>query len=346
MTAEIRAISWVNNGLTLIDQTKLPHEEIILKINTVDQLVEAIQKLSVRGAPALGAAGAWGVVVAMRQAQNENWSQEKLSKEILRIRDARPTAVNLAWGVDKVSPFISQGIEKVLEQANQIAKEDEDGNRKMGKFGSDWIESKVKNRPIRALTHCNTGSLATTTWGTALGVIREMNSRGILKHVFADETRPLLQGGRLTAWELAHENIEHFVIADGAATSIIARGEVDVALIGADRVAANGDTANKIGSFAVALACKYAGIPFVVVAPESTVDVTTKSGKEIHIEYRDENEILSLNGQRISPLKSKGLNPAFDVTPAELISALVTEQGVYEINKGVTPESKMAGIIK
>ena len=346
MSADIRAISWVDDGLTLIDQTKLPHEEINLNINTVDQLVDAIQKLSVRGAPALGAAGAWGVVVAMRQAQKENWNQEKLNKEILRIRDARPTAVNLAWGVDKVSPFISEGVEKVLEQANQIAKEDEEGNRKMGKFGSDWIESKVKNRPIRALTHCNTGSLATTTWGTALGVIREMNSRGILKHVFADETRPLLQGGRLTAWELAHENIEHFVIADGAATSIIARGEVDVALIGADRVAANGDTANKIGSFAVALACKYAGIPFVVVAPESTVDVSTKSEKDIHIEYRDENEILSLNGQRISPLKSKGLNPAFDVTPAELISALVTEKGVYEINKGVTPESKMAGINK
>jgi len=346
LTAEIRAISWVNNELTLIDQTKLPQEELNLKINTVDQLVEAIQKLSVRGAPALGAAGAWGVVVAMRQAQKENWNLEKLNKEILRIRDARPTAVNLAWGVDKVSPFISQGIEKVLEQANQIAKEDEDGNRQMGKFGSDWIESKVKNRPIRALTHCNTGSLATTTWGTALGVIREMNSRRILKHVFADETRPLLQGGRLTAWELAHENIEHFVIADGAATSIIARGEVDVALIGADRVAANGDTANKIGSFAVALACKYAGIPFIVVAPESTVDITTKSGKDIHIEYRDENEILSLNGKRIAPLKSKGLNPAFDVTPAELISALVTEQGVYEINKGVTPESKMAGLTK
>ena len=346
MTAEIRAISWVDNELTLIDQTKLPQEELNLKINTVDQLVEAIQKLSVRGAPALGAAGAWGVVVAMRQAQKENWNLEKLNKEILRIRDARPTAVNLAWGVDKVSPFISQGIEKVLEQANQIAKEDEDGNRQMGKFGSDWIESKVKNRPIRALTHCNTGSLATTTWGTALGVIREMNSRRILKHVFADETRPLLQGGRLTAWELAHENIEHFVIADGAATSIIARGEVDVALIGADRVAANGDTANKIGSFAVALACKYAGIPFIVVAPESTVDITTKSGKDIQIEYRDENEILSLNGKRIAPLKSKGLNPAFDVTPAELISALVTEQGVYEINKGVTPESKMAGLTK
>jgi methylthioribose-1-phosphate isomerase len=324
----------------------LPHEEINLDIHTVDQLVEAIKKLSVRGAPALGAAGAWGVVVAMRQAQIENWNHDKLNKEILRIRDARPTAVNLAWGVDKVTPFISHGVEKVLEQANLIAKEDEDGNRKMGKFGSDWIESKVKHRPLRALTHCNTGSLATTTWGTALGVIRELNSRGILKHVFADETRPLLQGGRLTAWELAHENIDHFVIADGAATSIIARGEIDVALIGADRVAANGDTANKIGSFAVALACKYAGIPFVVVAPESTVDVTTKTGKDIHIEYRDENEILSLNGQRIAPLKSKGLNPAFDVTPAELISALVTEKGVYEINKGITPESEMVGNIK
>lgn len=340
--SEIRAISWINDGLILIDQTKLPHQEIDLSIETVDQLVEAIKSLAVRGAPALGAAGAWGVVVAMRQAAKEKWSNERRNEEFLKIRNARPTAVNLAWGVDKVLPFVANGVDEVLAQANRIAAEDEAGNKQMGKFGSSWIETKVKSRPIRALTHCNTGSLATTTWGTALGVIREMNSRGILKHVIADETRPLLQGGRLTAWELSHDNIEHFVIADGAATSIIARGEIDVALIGADRVAANGDTANKIGSFAVALACKYAGIPFVVVAPESTIDLKTLTGKDIEIEYRDENEILSLNGQRISPAKSKGLNPAFDVTPAELISALVTEKGVYEISNGVTPGTKLA----
>ena len=342
--SEIRAISWINDGLILIDQTKLPHQEINLSIETVDQLVEAIKSLAVRGAPALGAAGAWGVVVAMRQAAKEKWSNEKRNEEFLKIRNARPTAVNLAWGVDKVLPFVANGVDEVLAQANRIAAEDEAGNKQMGKFGSSWIEAKVKNRPIRALTHCNTGSLATTTWGTALGVIREMNSRGILKHVIADETRPLLQGGRLTAWELSHDNIEHFVIADGAATSIIARGEIDVALIGADRVAANGDTANKIGSFAVALACKYAGIPFVVVAPESTIDLKTLTGNDIEIEYRDENEILSLNGQRISPAKSKGLNPAFDVTPAELISALVTEKGVYEISNGVTPGTKLAKV--
>ena len=342
--SEIRAISWINDGLILIDQTKLPHQEINLSIETVDQLVEAIKSLAVRGAPALGAAGAWGVVVAMRQAAKEKWSNERRNEEFLKIRNARPTAVNLAWGVDKVLPFVTNGVDEVLAQANRIAAEDEAGNKQMGKFGSSWIEAKVKNRPIRALTHCNTGSLATTTWGTALGVIREMNSRGILKHVIADETRPLLQGGRLTAWELSHDNIEHFVIADGASTSIIARGEIDVALIGADRVAANGDTANKIGSFAVALACKYAGIPFVVVAPESTIDLKTLTGKDIEIEYRDENEILSLNGQRISPAKSKGLNPAFDVTPAELISALVTEKGVYEISNGVTPGTKLAKV--
>ena len=342
--SEIRAISWINDGLILIDQTKLPHQEINLSIETVDQLVEAIKSLAVRGAPALGAAGAWGVVVAMRQAAKEKWSNERRNEEFLKIRNARPTAVNLAWGVDKVLPFVANGVDEVLAQANKIAAEDEAGNKQMGKFGSSWIEAKVKNRPIRALTHCNTGSLATTTWGTALGVIREMNSRGILKHVIADETRPLLQGGRLTAWELSHDNIEHFVIADGASTSIIARGEIDVALIGADRVAANGDTANKIGSFAVALACKYAGIPFVVVAPESTIDLKTLTGKDIEIEYRDENEILSLNGQRISPAKSKGLNPAFDVTPAELISALVTEKGVYEISNGVTPGTKLAKV--
>ena len=307
--SEIRAISWVNDGLILIDQTKLPHQEINLSIETVDQLVEAIKSLAVRGAPALGAAGAWGVVVAMRQAAKDKWSNEKRNEEFLKIRNARPTAVNLAWGVDKVLPFVANGVDEVLAQANKIAAEDEAGNKQMGKFGSSWIETKVKNRPIRALTHCNTGSLATTTWGTALGVIREMNSRGILKHVIADETRPLLQGGRLTAWELSHDNIEHFVIADGAATSIIARGEIDVALIGADRVAAN---------------------------------LKTLTGKDIEIEYRDENEILSLNGQRISPAKSKGLNPAFDVTPAELISALVTEKGVYEISNGVTPGTKLA----
>ncbi|OIQ74033.1 methylthioribose-1-phosphate isomerase [mine drainage metagenome] len=207
----------------------------------------------------------------------------------------------------------------------------------MGELGADWLLARLGDRKLRLLTHCNTGTLATTGWGTALGVIRELASRGRIEMVYVDETRPLLQGARLTAWELTKDGIPHMVAPDGAAASTIMRGLVDAALIGADRVAANGDTANKIGSVGVALACADAGIPFLVVAPESTVDLNTLHGADIEIELRGEEEVLNFAGVRTAPLASKGFNPAFDVTPARLITAFVCESVVLEIANGQTP---------
>ena len=336
----MRAVEWVDDHLRLLDQTKIPHQIEFIEVLKVDQLVDAIVSLAVRGAPALGATGAYGVVTVLDQGKKENWSEKEIEEQILKIRNARPTAVNLAWGVDQAHKLISQGRDQVLKLAHKISQEDEDGNKKMGKFGADWILKKLNKQKINVLTHCNTGMLATTEWGTAFGVIRELHSRGNIEMVYADETRPLLQGSRLTAWELVQNKIPHLVLADGAAASTILRKKVDVALIGADRIAANADTANKIGSLSVALACYEAKIPFLVVAPESTIDLSTKSGDSIEIELRNDSEILEFNGIRVAPLESRGYNPAFDVTPAKYISAIVTELGVIEVSKGETPEKR------
>ena len=328
----MRAIEW-NAGdgtLLLIDQTRLPAEHVVVACSTVDQVVDAVERLVVRGAPALGAVGGYGVAVAMLQGEREGWSPERLDAEILRIRDARPTAVNLAWGSDRVAPLRSQGIDAVLAEAAVIMVEDEAANRELSRLGADWILERTGRDRVRVLTHCNTGFLATTAWGTALGIVRELHARGALEIVYADETRPLLQGSRLTAWELQQEGIDYLVQADGAAASTILRGLVDVAIIGADRIALNGDTANKIGSVGVALACADAGIPFVVAAPSSTVDLTTVSGDDIHIELRDGSEVTNLAGVATAPPEARGFNPAFDVTPSRLIAAIVTEKGVVE----------------
>ncbi len=338
---EVLPIQWAGDKIILLDQTALPLEENYVDITSVDLLVDAIERLVVRGAPALGAVGAYGVALAMVQATRESWSSSELAENIRRIRDARPTAVNLAWGVDKCSPYVAQGLDAVVEQADLISEADALANRAMGRVGADWIEKHVARRPLRLLTHCNTGTLATTYWGTALGVIRELHERGLVELVYADETRPLLQGSRLTAWELDRAGINHVVAADGAASSTILRGLVDVALIGADRIAANGDSANKIGSVGVALACKDAGIPFLVVAPVSTVDLETASGDDIHIELRAGSEVTMLAGVQVAPPNTRGFNPAFDVTPARLISAIITEVGAIEVADGETPNSRL-----
>jgi len=328
----MRAIEWnASDGtLLLIDQTRLPAEHVVVACSTVDQVVDAVERLVVRGAPALGAVGGYGVAVAMLQGEREGWSSERLDAEIVRIRDARPTAVNLAWGSDRVAPLRSQGIDAVLAEAAVIMVEDEAANRELSRLGADWILERTGRDRVRVLTHCNTGFLATTAWGTALGIVRELHARGALEIVYADETRPLLQGSRLTAWELQQEGIDYLVQADGAAASTILRGLVDVAIIGADRIALNGDTANKIGSVGVALACADAGIPFVVAAPSSTVDLTTVSGDDIHIELRDGSEVTHLAGVATAPPEARGFNPAFDVTPSRLIAAIATEKGIVE----------------
>ena len=328
--AEIQAVRWDEEALFLLDQTKLPSQEIDFVAHTVDEVVDAVNRLVVRGAPALGAVGAFGVVVAMDQSARESWTAERLSQQILRVRNARPTAVNLAWGVDRVQPFAERGRDEVLAQAHQIVVEDTAANRKLSELGADWILQRTGASKLRVLTHCNTGALATTGWGTALGVIRELHERGALDVVYVDETRPLLQGARLTAWELEREGINYRVQADGAAASTILRGLVDFAIIGADRIARNGDSANKIGSVGVALACQAGGIPFMVAAPSSTVDLDTASGEEIEIELRDGAEVTQLAGVNIAPVGAQGFNPAFDVTPAKYISAIVTEKCVVE----------------
>ncbi|GAA2347556.1 S-methyl-5-thioribose-1-phosphate isomerase [Streptomyces cuspidosporus] len=343
MSQELRAVEWAGDGLWLIDQTALPGRLDRLRVETVDALVDAIQRLVVRGAPAIGAAGAYGVVLAALQAEREGWDRTALLAAVSRIREARPTAVNLAVCVDRVLPLLDRGREAALTEAHAVQREDERANRAMGAYGADWLVKRVAaDRPLRLLTHCNTGALATAGWGTALGVVRELHARGLVEVVYADETRPLLQGSRLTAWELAHEGIPHYVQADGAAAGTILRGEVDAAIVGADRVAANGDTANKVGTVGVALACADAGIPFLVAAPTTTVDLATGSGADIHIELRDEREVLEWGGVRTAPAASRGHNPAFDVTPGRLVTALVTERGVLEVAAGQLPGERLA----
>ncbi|HXY92194.1 MAG TPA: S-methyl-5-thioribose-1-phosphate isomerase [Acidimicrobiia bacterium] len=338
------AVTWEEDGLHLIDQTALPDEVRVLHVDTVAGLLDAISRLAVRGAPALGAVGALGVVVALDEAAREGWDARRLDEAIDAIRSARPTAVNLAWGVDQVAPLARQGRDVALDRALAIVDDDRRGNHAMGRLGADWLAARLGERPLRLLTHCNAGSLATTGWGTALGVVRELAARGLVDHVLVDETRPLLQGSRLTAWELAEAGIEHVVIPDGAAAGLILGRKVDAVVIGADRIAANGDTANKVGSAGLALASDAAGIPFVVAAPETTIDAATPTGDGIEIEERDEREVLSFAGRRVAPATSRGLNPAFDVTPARLVTVIVTDRRVIRVADGERPGDVQRGI--
>ena len=342
MTEPLRPIEWTGSAIRVIDQTELPGLLVRINLETVDDLVDAVVRLAVRGAPQLGAVGALGVGLAMVQGQRDGWDASALDEAIDRIRAARPTAVNLAWGVDRVRPLVALGVRAVVAAAQAVIEEDERNNHEIGRRGADWIQARVPGR-VRVLTHCNTGALATTEWGTALGVIRELHARDALEVVYADETRPLLQGARLTAWELLRDGIPHVVQVDGAAASTILRHLVDVAIIGADRIAANGDTANKIGSVGVAVACHYAGIPLVVAAPESTIDVSTASGDAIPIEMRGDDEVLNWGGIRTAPQGSRAHNPAFDVTPARLIAAIVTELRVVEPPVGQVPDERPRG---
>lgn len=337
----VRAIEWVNSPdqshLRILDQRALPAKTEYLEIDTVTELIYAIQTLAVRGAPALGAAGAYGIAVAMLEAQNKQWSETQLLTAFEQIANARPTAVNLAWGAKKAAEHYPAGFASVLQTAHDIAAADEAANRKLSKLGADWLIQKLGQRRLRAITHCNTGALATSAWGTGYGILHELHTRGLLEIVYVDETRPLLQGTRLTSWELHQDKINHVVQVDGAAASTILRGLVDFAVIGADRITANGDTANKIGSVALALACKRANIPFLVAAPYSTVDPQTATGQEIEIEERGSAEVLTVAGVDVAVAGTKTFNPAFDVTPHDLISAIVTERGVTEPGADNTP---------
>ncbi len=312
----MRCIDWADGAVRLIDQTALPDEERWLDITDPDELVDAIRRLAVRGAPALGAAGALGVALAAHR-------QDDVQQAAARLRGARPTAVNLARGVDRALARVGDGAGAVLAEARAVLDEEAAACRAVGERGADLLQ---QDRPLRLLTHCNTGWLAAVEWGTALGIVTVLHERGQVERVYADETRPLLQGARLTAWELAAQGIDHRVVVDGAAPSLIARGMVDAVVVGADRIAGNGDVANKVGTYPLALAAARAGIPFVVAAPESTVDTDTPTGGGIEIEERDPGEVAA----------GPAYNPAFDVTPADLVTAVVTERRTVRPSRGET----------
>jgi S-methyl-5-thioribose-1-phosphate isomerase len=333
----VRSIDWVDDHIVLLDQTRLPREERQLSITTVDELIDAIQRLAVRGAPLLGAAGALGVLLAVQEGAHAGWDDAALQAAIERLRAARPTAVNLARGVDRVLARLPEGAAAVKDEALQVMAEDGKVNRAIGATGARLLIDLVGSDRVRVYTHCNAGALATVEWGTALGVVHSLSSLGRLGSVYVGETRPLLQGSRLTAWELERLGADYQIVVDGAGPGVVVSGLVDAVVVGADRVAANGDVVNKVGTFPLALAAARVGLPFVVAAPESTVDAETPNGAAVPIELRSQDEVLSVGAVRIAPTGARGLNPAFDVTPADLVTALVTERRVVRPAAGETP---------
>jgi S-methyl-5-thioribose-1-phosphate isomerase len=310
----MRTIDWVDGGVEIIDQTALPGTVRMLRLSTVEELVDAVQRLAVRGAPALGVAGAMGVALAAVTARDP----EETAFLVARVETARPTAVNLARGARRAAARLPDGPDAVLAEALAVRDEEIANSAAMAARGADLIGELCGAGP-RLLTHCNTGGLAAVTGGTALAVVTELHRRGALAGVIASETRPLLQGARLTTWELGRAGVPFRVAVDGAGPFLMARGEVDAVILGADRVCANGDVVNKIGTYAHALGARAAGIPFVVVAPESTVDEDTPTGAAVHIEDRDGTEVIA---------GVPAVNPAFDVTPHALVTAIVTERRV------------------
>ena len=304
-------IEWLGESVRLIDQRRLPEELVLLECRTVDALCEAISTLAIRGAPALGAAGAMGVALAAVTGEPVDAAAD-------RLKATRPTAVNLAWGVERAASSVDP-----VAEAVRIAKDDVECNRRIGANGAPLVP-----HGARVLTHCNTGSLACVGYGTALGVIRAAHEQAREPSVWVDETRPVLQGARLTAWELERLAIPYTLVADVMAGALMGSGEVDAVIVGADRIAANGDVANKVGTYSLAVLADHHGLPFYVAAPVSTVDLGTPTGAEIPVERRDGDEVAALAGRRIAPAGAPVENRAFDVTPAALVTAWITEQGV------------------
>jgi methylthioribose-1-phosphate isomerase len=317
----IRAVLWQGDHLRLLDQRRLPAEETHVDCRSADDVAAAIRDLVVRGAPAIGIAAAWGVVLAARR------DPQQVDQALATLRAARPTAVNLMWALDRMKAALAKGADAAALEREAQAIQDEDlaANRRMGELGAALLAP-----GSGVLTHCNTGSLATAGFGTALGVIRAGAGAGRIARVYAGETRPWLQGARLTIWELLRDGIPATLIADSAASHLMKSGAVQWVIVGADRIAANGDTANKIGTYQLAIAARHHGVKFMVVAPWSTVDLSTASGADIEIELRSPDELVSYGGQRTVAEGARAWNPVFDVTPADLIDAIVTERGVVE----------------
>ena len=330
----IAPVRWEGERLVLLDQTLLPGEETERTYDRWEDVAEAIRTLVVRGAPAIGVAAAFGVVLAARasRAETSDALMADLEAAIKGLAATRPTAVNLFWALDRMrrtalaacgQPLAA--VRRTLDaEAQAILREDLAANRAMGDHGAGLVPAGA-----RILTHCNAGALATAGYGTALGVVRSAHAQGKVALVWVDETRPVMQGSRLTAWECVRDGIPHRLIADVAAASVMARGQVDLVVTGADRIAANGDTANKIGTYALAVLARHHGVPFYVAAPFSTIDPALASGGEIPIEERDAAEVRGVGARQTAPAASPVYNPAFDVTPAALISAIVTERGIY-----------------
>jgi methylthioribose-1-phosphate isomerase len=329
-----RTVEWTDAGVVLLDQRKLPTEELYPVFRTYQEVAQAIKEMVVRGAPAIGVTAAMGVALGAKRIETSDLAE--FEREFLSICDVlsatRPTAVNLFWAIERMKRVFYENLRRkdltcvktALEtEANRMHQEDIDSNRRMGHFGASLIPERAK-----VLTHCNAGALATAGYGTALGVIRAAAEQGKSLEVFADETRPFLQGARLTAWELKKDNIPVTLITDNMAGHFMKAGRVDCVIVGADRIAANGDVANKIGTYSVAVLAKENSIPFYVAAPLSTLDLSIPSGDHIPIEQRPPQEVTHIKETQIAPDGIEVANPAFDVTPNRYITAIITERGI------------------
>ena len=328
-------IEWQDDAVVMIDQRKLPASEIYVSCKTAQEVAKAIKTMVIRGAPAIGVAAAMGIALGMQRSKATGTKQ--FAVEFQKLCDlmaaTRPTAVNLFWAIERMKRVFAdaaqggRSVEEIKErlaaEARRIHDEDVESCRTMGAFGAELVPQEA-----RILTHCNAGALATAGYGTALGVIRAAAERGKKVAVIADVTRPFLQGARLTAWELVKDGIDTTVITDNMSASMMRLGQVDLVVVGADRIAANGDVANKIGTYGVAVLAKEHGIPFYVAAPVSTIDLDTSDGSKIPIEERDEREVTHVGPNRLTPEGARIRNPAFDVTPAKYVTAIITERGV------------------
>ncbi len=329
----IRAIKWQHDSLVLLDQRYLPLTEQDFICTELSDVIQGIRDMVVRGAPAIGITAAFGVVIAVRERYRQHGDQwqQFIAADLESLSQARPTAVNLDWAIAQMKSHFSElnnndPVPGLLEQAQRLLQLDIEANHAMGKAGAELITASGGS----VLTHCNTGSLATGGFGTALGVIRMAYQQQRISRVYADETRPWLQGSRLTAWELAKDQIPVCLIADSAAAYLMKQGDIQWVIVGADRIAANGDTANKIGTYSAAISARYHKVKFMVVAPTTTIDMGLQTGDEIPIECRNSEELLNFNHSRFAAQGSDAWNPVFDVTPASLIDAIVTEKGVVQ----------------
>jgi methylthioribose-1-phosphate isomerase len=338
---DISPIEWKNNVLKVLDQTLLPHEKKYIVCKTYKDVEKVIKEMKLRGAPLIGIAAAFAIAMEVKNSNFNNYGS--LYKKVQHISDmlfkTRPTAINLKWALNRINTVIERNKDRrinslkelIISEANKIYKEDYESNKAIGSFGSELIREND-----RILTHCNAGALATSGYGTAIGVIRASFERKKKITVFVDETRPYLQGARLTAWELSELKIPHYLITDNMAGYFMYKGMIDVVVVGADRITANGDVANKIGTYTLAVLAFNHKIPFYVAAPASSIDFSLKNGNDIPIEERDEKEVKVINGIEITTKDTKALHPAFDVTPARYISAIITDHGIirapYDIN--------------